>query len=182
MSPEEAFQLINTAPLPSYIIPPVWADLGCGSGLFTDALARMLPDKSIIFGVDKSTGFLSHATPGGVSIVFRQADFQKEEIDLHNLDGILMANALHYVNDKPGFLFGLKHRLNAGASFLIVEYDSDRPVPSWVPYPVSFASLQQLFRDAGYSRIRKLATHPSIYHSGEMYAAFIEPNEPAAGY
>ncbi|HMH21951.1 MAG TPA: class I SAM-dependent methyltransferase [Puia sp.] len=175
MNPEQAFQLIKGAPISSGIVPPIWADLGSGSGIFTEALARMFPGRSIIFAVDKGPGILSQTTPGGVSIQALQLDFEKGDTGLRNLDGILMANSLHYVKDKPAFLGRLKACMNPGAPFLIVEYDSDRPVPTWVPYPVSYASLQPLFAAAGYAMVQKLATHPSVYHGGDLYAAWIEP-------
>ena len=173
MTSEQAFLLINRMPVSPGPIPQNWADLGCGSGTFTEALARMLPARSIVYGVDKGAGLHPHTTANGVSILSRQVDFLSEELGLYHLDGILMANSLHYVKDKPAFLLGLKASLKPGASFLIVEYDTDRAVPTWVPYPISFASLQGLFHAAGYGGVQKLASQPSVYHSGDLYAAFI---------
>jgi hypothetical protein len=58
-------------------------------------------------------------------------------------------------------------------AILIIEYDTDRPSPIWVPYPVSFASLQTLFQNAGYSTVIRLADHPSIYNRNAIYSAYI---------
>ncbi|RRB04028.1 class I SAM-dependent methyltransferase [Larkinella rosea] len=155
--------------------PSVWADLGCGSGLFTYALAHYLPKESRIYALDQNNPLKPEIRPNGVEVVPRQQDFVRDDLELPALDGILMANALHYVADKPGFLRKLSNYLKPGGRFLIVEYDTDQPVPTWVPYPVSFRSLTQLFKTVGYGSVEKLGERPSRYGSGNMYAALIAP-------
>jgi ubiquinone/menaquinone biosynthesis C-methylase UbiE len=97
----------------------------------------------------------------------------RDPLELPPLDGILMANALHYVENKPGFIDKLKRYLKPKSGFLIVEYDLDKPVPTWVPYPVSFVALTRLFKTAGYGSVEKLGERPSRYGRGNMYAALI---------
>ncbi len=85
-----------------------------------------------------------------------------------------MANSLHYVKDKPTLIRTLRAaNLRPQHAFLIIEYDTDRPTPIWMPYPVSFTSLQTLFHTAGYSTIIRLAGHPSIYNRNAIYSAYI---------
>ena len=52
MQLSEAIELIQKINIPGNK-PQVWADLGCGDGLFTRALATLLPEGSIIHAVDK---------------------------------------------------------------------------------------------------------------------------------
>ncbi|GAB3931776.1 class I SAM-dependent methyltransferase [Larkinella terrae] len=172
MQLSEAIQLIRNDQI-SAATPSVWADLGCGSGLFTFALAHYLPAGSRIYALDQNNPLKPEIRPNGVEVVPRQKDFVRDELELPALDGILMANALHYVADKPGFLRKLQTYLKPNGRFLIVEYDTDKPVPTWVPYPISFASLTRLVTTAGYSTIEKLGERPSRYGTGNMYAAFI---------
>ena len=151
--------------------PTIWADLGCGSGLFTFALANLLQPKSIIHAIDKSPVKLDASLPSnGVDIRTLQLDFIAEKLPFQQLDGILMANSLHYVRDKATLIQQLSECLQPDGQFLVVEYDTDRPVPQWVPYPISFSSLQKLFADAS---VQHLGEHPSVYGRANMYAALI---------
>ncbi|MBN9382033.1 MAG: class I SAM-dependent methyltransferase [Chitinophagaceae bacterium] len=143
-----------------------WADLGCGSGLFTTAIARLLPAGSTVYGVDTNP-----TLPHSSSIIPIKADFEKDSLPLNNLDGIIMANSLHYVKDKPALLQKLRSYMQPQALFIIVEYDTDQPVPRWVPYPVSYVSLSKLF-----PHTQKLGERPSVYGRANMYAALAIPH------
>lgn len=167
----EAIQLIETPKIRS-AMPTVWADLGCGSGLFTRALAHYLTAGSRIYAIDTSNPLKPAKQPNGVELVPLEKDFVRDDLALPFLDGILMANAFHYVNDKLLLIDQLKQSLKPNAYFLIVEYDTDTPVPTWVPYPLRFTSLVRLFSRAGYDSVEKLGERPSRY-GGKLYGALI---------
>ena len=151
-----------------------WVDLGCGSGLFTFALANLLPKGSSIYAVDKSPVSLKILpNPNNINIKTQQMDFLKESLPVGEPDGILMANSLHYVADKINFIDTIKKQLSPKGSFLIVEYDTDKS-NSWVPYPLSSQSLQSLFAKAGYGSFTKLHRIPSLYNTAGIYAAIIK--------
>ena len=82
-----------------------WADLGCGKGLFSQALANLLPRESVVYAVDKIL-----PVPGLAGdfnrVVIRELewDFGKHPLELRELDGILMANSLHYIKNKAALL------------------------------------------------------------------------------
>jgi len=173
MTIDEAFALIDTSAISQYQHITRWADLGCGDGIFTHALARMLSKASIIYGIDRVRSIKPGVTPGGVGIVSKKSDFIRDDLAIENLDGILMANSLHYVKDKPLFIQKMKTYLKPGGIFLLVEYDTDTPVANWVPYPVSFLTTTKLFGSAGY-RVKKLRERPSLYGRANMYSALVE--------
>lgn len=151
----------------------VWADLGCGAGLFTYALARLLAPENVIYAIDKSTVALTpFPVPDSITIRQRLLDFTKEAGGLPNLDGIIMANSLHYVRDKPAFIRLWQKLVKPNGCFVIVEYDTEGANP-WVPFPVSFNSLNDLFKTAGYAHIVKIGSRPSQYRNGDLYAALI---------
>jgi ubiquinone/menaquinone biosynthesis C-methylase UbiE len=142
--------------------PQRWADLGCGAGTFTMALNNTLPAGSHLTPIDKQTQNLPN---------FLKANFEKDDLPLSNLDGILMANSIHYIRDKQKLIKKLETYFSTSPTFLIVEYDATHYSP-WVPYPINYQKLETLFTELGYSSITKLAEVPSRF-SGRMYSALI---------
>jgi ubiquinone/menaquinone biosynthesis C-methylase UbiE len=153
-------------------VPQAWAELGAGDGLFTRALSTRLPPKSRVYAFDRDASSLEQIkVHDGVSLDTLHLDFVKQAMDLPPLDGILMANALHYVKDQDLFLERLKTHVKPGGRLVIVEYDTDT-ANTWVPYPLSYVSLQKLAVRCGLTQIGRLASAPSRYQ-GSMYSAAI---------
>ena len=150
-----------------------WADLGSGSGSFTAALANLLPDNSTIYAVDKNNSSLKNIIDNKkITIEKILADFVNDNLP-QNLDGILMANSIHYVKDKNAFINKIEKNFKSKPLFLIVEYDTDISNP-WVPFPISFNTLKQFFTNAGYNSVKKLNEHISIYQRLNIYSALIK--------
>ena len=151
----------------------VWADLGCGSGIFTYALASLLFKESIVYAVDKNiSAFKINTSLNKAFVKPIELDFEKAVLPFKNIDGILMANSLHFVKDKITFLEKTKRNLHENGCFLIVEYNTEI-ANHWVPYPISFLSLKKMFHDAGYSSVIKIHEIPSAFNRGNLYAAMI---------
>lgn len=151
----------------------VWADLGCGAGFFTKALASLLPAQSMIYAIDQKLPLpAKRAATDGVIIQPLQRDFARDDLPIEQLDGILMANSLHYVKGQVAFVQKVRRYLKADHYFLIVEYDSERANP-WVPYPLSYRALQRCFTAAGYQTIHKLQERPPVRGFAKMYTALI---------
>lgn len=143
----------------------IWADLGCGNGLFSQALLSLLPEHSQIYAVDQQ--FYHFEDP---NIHFIQADFIKKTPQLPPLNGILMANSLHFVADKLAFLEKIKLQLSPKGAFLLIEYDVQRG-NQWVPYPLSYTAALDLFKEAGFQSLGKLNEMPSLYNRANIYSA-----------
>jgi SAM-dependent methyltransferase len=154
--------------------PTVWADLGCGEGTFTLALADVLAEGSAIHAMDRDSSALRKipTVHKRVRITTHRQDFTNQTWPFTDLDGILMANSLHYVDDQAAFIRACEPRMTRGRRFLIVEYDAD-DASRWVPYPVSRHRLTTLFAAAGYSSVRVLGLRPSVYRRAALYAALI---------
>ncbi|QCX54444.1 class I SAM-dependent methyltransferase [Elizabethkingia sp. JS20170427COW] len=151
--------------------PLCWADLGCGSGVFTEALAGFLPEGSYIKAVDKVEQQLPKIMGNSVNINFEKLDFEKESLSFENLDGIMMANSLHFINDKRSLIMKLEQCCKQNPTFLIVEYEHSIPNP-WEPYPITFQKLKNIFADYNYHHIEKIGELKSNY-GGMMYACRI---------
>ena len=170
MKIEEAIALLETDFWRNQKKTSIWLDLGSGSGLFSTALSDLLPPGSRIVATDKQPQSPIRSLNKEVTISFQQMNFETELVSVTEVDGIMMANSLHYVEDKLSFLNRCIKGYGARV-FLIIEYDTEIPVPGWVPYPISFASLRNLFTSVGFQKIEKLHERPSVFHHGNMYAA-----------
>lgn len=153
-------------------VPQHWADLGCGSGVFTEALANMLPSQSSIIGIDKTLYTLNEKMGNQINVIFKKADFVSDDLPITTLDGILMANTLHFVKDKGNLITKLEKYFASAPRFIIVEYEQSI-ANRWVPNPIAFLELKRLFIKLGYNNITKMAELKSAY-GGMMYACFCE--------
>ncbi|MGZ3852262.1 MAG: class I SAM-dependent methyltransferase, partial [Flavisolibacter sp.] len=99
----------------------IWADLGCGEGVFTKALASLLPGGSSIHAIDLDKRVIRKipAEYEGVSIEKSVMDFTSDTIAFQQMDGIMMANSLHYVKDKEAFVTRMIDSLKPGGYFLL---------------------------------------------------------------
>ncbi len=172
MTFREASQFLSATPIDNSQ-PAQWADLGCGAGLFTQVLSARLHSGSGIYAVDKKAPSNIQTANNEVIITPLKANFVEDELPLHNLSGILMANALHYVKNKIALLQKLTTYLLPRAVFIIIEYDTTSANP-WVPYPLPYAELQYLFNNNGFLNIQKTGERKSLYQSGGMYVGLIE--------
>ena len=145
-----------------------WADLGAGEGAFTRALADLLGPDAHIVAIDKDARALRAL---GDSFETRVADFTKP-LDLYDLDGVVMANSLHFVKDKQPVLEAVRKMIKPGGRLIIVEYGADTGNP-WVPYPFTYAQWEKLAARAGFRNTRLLTTVPSRW-LGSMYSAVSE--------
>jgi SAM-dependent methyltransferase len=161
----------------------LWADLGAGSGAFTRALADLLPPDSTIHAVDKDNGALAEnerayarfARGRDVPRLETHAGDFTSDLGLPPLDGIVMANSLHFVRDKGPVLARVRALLKPGAPLILVEYDADNGNP-WVPYPLSFDSWKRVAVASGFAEPRFLDAEPSRFLR-RIYSAVTTPRE-----
>lgn len=154
----------------------VWADFGSGTGAFTLALAEVLGANGEIYSIDRDAGALREqeralrARFPQVHLHFLAADFTHPlRTPLPPLDGLLMANALHFVREKERVIGLLKSYLKPEGRLILVEYNVDTG-NMWVPYPLSYPTWEALARRCGFAHTHLLATQPSRFLR-EFYAA-----------
>lgn len=156
-----------------------WADLGAGTGVFTRALAAILGPGSRVFAVDadeRALASLRAPASGAVAVTVRRADVTAP-LGLPPLDGVVMANVLHFIPDAAAELALVAAQLAPGGRLVLVEYEGRRP-SRWVPYPVSFADFHRLAPGAGLSPPRLVATRASAF-GGELYVAVADRLRPS---
>jgi ubiquinone/menaquinone biosynthesis C-methylase UbiE len=172
MEHKDHVELLRPANLPQ---GGTWADFGAGSGAFTLALSELIGISAEIYAVDKDRGGLakleqSHRARFGTSqnIHTVRADFTGT-LSLPPLDGVLMANSLHFYRDKEKVLRHIRKYLKWNGALLLVEYNVDSGNP-WVPHPLSFETFVSLAARAGFSEPSLLARIPSRFLK-EFYSA-----------
>ncbi len=153
----------------------VWADLGAGSGAFTFALRELIGADAVIHAVDKDRSALNeleHAHDARfnstLNLFLHPKDFSLS-LSLPALDGVLMANSLHFFKDREKILRHISKYLKPGGILLLVEYNVDSGNP-WVPYPLSFNTFCKLAPSAGFGPPRLLTKAPSRFLK-EFYSA-----------
>lgn len=151
-----------------------WCDLGCGVGIFTLALAELLEPGSAIYAVDRDRRALALLPKlhHGVSIRAVEADFT-QGYALPAVNGVLMANSLHFAEDQRGML---RMARTAQARLLIVEYETSA-ANAFCPYPIGYARLCDELAEAGYATARRIGVRPSRF-GGVMYAAWADVSPP----
>lgn len=172
MDHDDHVSLLRPADLPK---GGFWADLGAGGGAFTLALSELVGLGTEIYAIDRDKGALakldqSHRARFGTSqnIHVVRGDFTGP-LSLPPLDGILMANSLHFYRDKEKVLRHIRRFLKWNGALLIVEYNVDSGNP-WVPHPLSFETFCSLALRTGFSEPKLLGKVPSRFLR-EFYSA-----------
>lgn len=151
-----------------------WADLGSGRGAFTLALAECLGTDSHIYSVDVDRRALTHQETKMVAefpdnqVTYLKGDFTCK-LELPPLDGIIMANSLHFIQDKLTVVQQIRSYLKAEGRLIMVEYDTAQGNYA-VPYPMTFSMWSELASEAGFSQTELLATRPSRF-MGSFFSA-----------
>ena len=164
----EALDFLNPAQIK---VGEHWADLGAGSGTFSRALAELLGPEGFVYAIDKDVPSLHEvqSLEKAARIEFQAGDFT-QALDLPLLDGILMANSLHYVRKPIPVLKKILKHLSPSGTFLLIEYDRKMGNP-WVPYPISTHKWKRLAIQVGLSEPTVLESRPSRYGQGTMFLA-----------
>ncbi|HEY9151859.1 MAG TPA: class I SAM-dependent methyltransferase [Anaerolineales bacterium] len=152
-----------------------WADFGAGGGAFTLALRELISAEATIYAVDKDRARLDELQReyrmrfGDAQNLHVLVDDFSRRITLPPLDGVVMANSLHFFKDKEKVLRHVRTFLKPNGILLLVEYNAEKG-NMWVPYPLTFEMFRALARQAGFSEPRLLAKHPSSFLR-EFYSA-----------
>jgi ubiquinone/menaquinone biosynthesis C-methylase UbiE len=168
MTLHEAIDLIRPGITPN---SGTWADIGAGTGLFTSALLKILTEGKVI-ALDKSPHALYKIENPNSKLEYEimEGDFNLP-LDLPPLDGIIMANSLHYAHDHLVALKNVLRSLKSNGKFILIEYETNKPNPPWVPNPVPFRRFQELSKMVGLNEPALIGARRSIYSDGRMYVA-----------
>lgn len=153
----------------------IYADFGAGDGAFTLALRELVGLDATIYAVDNQRTSLrdlesNHRARFNTTrnLILLKDDFSLS-LSLPPLDGIVMANSLHFFKDKEKILRHVRGCLKPNGALLLVEYNVDVG-NMWVPYPVSFNVFRVLAKRTGFTEPKLLSKVPSRFLN-EFYSA-----------
>jgi ubiquinone/menaquinone biosynthesis C-methylase UbiE len=163
--------------LPHCIPSPggLWADIGCGDGVFATIIQEIIGPTGRVIGVDKQATSLQRLKGRfrrdhpGVEVETVLADFRRP-LALPELDGFVVANALHFIGpDVRAEVFGgLAALLRPGGRAVVVEYNTRTPNAA-VPFPLDSIGFVALATKVGLDAPRIAARVPSTFLE-EIYA------------
>lgn len=157
----------------------VWAAIRSGKGELTLALLELLGPEAEIYSVEGDAGILARqrraieSAHPGAHVHYVAADFT-QPLDLPQLDGMLLANALHQVpfERQERVLAALCEHLKPGGRLILIEYERQQGTP-WARYPVSYEAFENLATAAGLRDVRRLAAIPASFFR-DVYSALGE--------
>lgn len=147
-----------------------WADIGAGSGIFTRALDHLLVKESSIYAFDLDISALNKMELDRCDLFVEQQDFSKP-FSAPMMDGILMANTLHFSENQNQALHNILQILKPGGIFLLLEYELQIARPPWIPFPVPFQKFEALAKDVGLSGPQFVSKRPSRFGHDHIYLA-----------
>ena len=149
----------------------IWADLGSGKGTFTKALSHLIGPNGLIYAIDLDPEVVELESisqeQDQAKVIGLNLDFT-QNMELPQLDGILMANALHYVKEQEQFLKNTIPLLRHGGVFVLIEYDQQVGNP-WVPYPVSLRKFSKMVEGLPLTKPMEINRRISAFGQGQMY-------------
>ena len=156
----------------------VWADFGAGSGAFTLAVRDIAGPDIDLIAIDRDRGSLQtlYTTMErlfpGTRLRLLEADMAGQ-LTLPPLDGIVAANAIHFVRDQTALLRRWRAYLKPEGRLVVVEYDTDSG-NRWAPYPMSYNAFRETARAAGFTDPALLGSRPSRWLR-RIYSALTRP-------
>lgn len=152
-----------------------WADLGAGEGVFTLALAKLVGEKGKVIAFDQDDIALRElrrkARDLSTPVEVITGDLGKLKLPDVQLDGALLANVLHFMEDQTDVLRRVRKHVRPGGRVLVIEYDKRVRSP-YVPYPLPFAKLEMVACAAGFGEPVEVGRRKSRYQ-GELYCALL---------
>jgi ubiquinone/menaquinone biosynthesis C-methylase UbiE len=156
----------------------IWADFGAGSGAFTLALRDIGGPDIELIAIDRDRASMQTLRASmerlfpGTRLRLLEADIAGQ-LTLPPLDGIMAANAIHFVQDQTALLRRWRAYLKPEGRLVVVEYDADSG-NRWAPFPMSYAAFRETAQAAGYAEPTLLGLRPSRW-LGRIYSALARP-------
>lgn len=147
----------------------VICDIGCGTGFFTLAAARLVGKKGLVYGVDSSAEMLellrkklAGGEPDNIQLVLSQ----ELTIPLpdRTADFAFMSNVLHEITQRSSFLQEVHRLVRPGGTVTVVDWvaaptEAGPPVGDRLPKEQALDLLEQ----AGFRVVKEFEAGPFHY-------------------
>ncbi len=153
------------------------ADLGAGSGFYTQAAAKIVGDQGTVYAADVLESALDHIAAdarlkGYRNIKFLRCDLEShsscETIPAGSVDLVIFANIVHQLKDQPGLFVQAYRLLKTGGKVVVVEWnDQPSPIGPVADQRISTATMARFAEKANLKLQGEIPTDP--YHYGLMF-------------
>jgi ubiquinone/menaquinone biosynthesis C-methylase UbiE len=149
------------------------ADLGCGAGAYTIALAREVGDIGQVYGVDVHRDMLH--TLGGtlqkqslLNVELLWADIEKGiPVDAYSLDAVVMSNILFQLEDIDAALSHVAKIIKPEGELLVVDWSASHDgIGPHADHVVSEEEAEALVQKHGFRLVKRLP-------AGDYHYSFI---------
>ncbi len=149
------------------------ADIGCGTGAYTIALAREVGDIGQVYALDihrdalhTLSGTLERMSILNVDVIW--ADIEKEvPIEKYSLDAVVMSNVLFQLENIPAALKNVATLLKPEGQLLIVDWsDSHKGIGPHPEHVITETQAEEYVSKNGFRMLKRL-------HAGDYHYAFL---------
>ena len=150
-----------------------WADIGAGTGIYTEILRELIPD-GVIYAVDKNPHMLWRLMKTSpTKLIIEDTDFTRP-MKLPEMGGMVMANALHCTSNHLETLKNVLQHLAIGGRFILIEYDVEVSSSPWIPFPISMEKFGSITNELGLSQPKLIGHAPSPCGTEMVYSVWCE--------
>lgn len=145
-----------------------FVDIGCGPGFFTLPASRIVGRSGRIFALDIYGEMLADlkseaAVKGAANIRFLRVGEEGDGIPA-NADLYFLAQVFHELDDKPGYLAGLRRRMGPESRLAVLDYHKRRTKHGPpLSHRVSLSRLRGWLREAGFRIIEAFDVNEEEY-------------------
>jgi ubiquinone/menaquinone biosynthesis C-methylase UbiE len=152
-----------------YIEGATFADIGCGTGLFTFPASEIGGSSAIIYAVDISEEMLDdvrlHASQKGVAnIVTVQSEPYAFKLDDGAANFILICTVLHEIDDKARFIKEAKRLCKTGGKIAVIEFgETDTGFGPPMHMRIKRSDAAGMLTEAGFTGLETLDISEAYY-------------------
>lgn len=172
LSSEERLRLLmpnDTLKRLGYTEGSTFADIGCGTGVFTFPAAEIGGASARLYAVDTSQEMLDDVTTQAAeknirTITTVKSDPYDFKLDSQTIDFVIISSVLHEIDDKSRFLAEAKRICKPGGKIAVIEFtETDNGFGPPLDMRIKPESATKLLSETGFVEIERVDISAAYY-------------------